>query len=112
MDLSVASRDSARWALHMAEQLQRWREEVVSYHSRFAVVLFRNTPSPVWNPLRAALAEARVEPVWDLWPVLSAGDGWRGLVQDSLRDWRPNERAHRLVASQVADFLFRSGLLR
>lgn len=96
----------------IARELRQLAARVQADGGRPVVVVFRNTPSMIWERTLAALAPLVADgvPVFDLWPSLVAQGRWEALVDPSPLQL-PNEVAHGVAADAIADFLRARGLL-
>ena len=89
------------------------RRVVEARGSRLVVIIGRNNRIPEWDLLIDAIhrtVDSVTVPVLDVWGALKA-EPWRDIAVLPDVDGHPNERAHAIIAEELARFLEENGLL-
>jgi hypothetical protein len=93
--------------------LQGLRNAAEARGSRLAVIIGRNNPRGEWDALIDAVyrsVDTLALPVLDVWGRLRT-EPWREITVVPGSDGHPNERAHAIIAGEIARFLDEKGLL-
>ena len=115
LDTTLANRRVRRHDYSSAMRaLVGLRRGVEARGSRLVVVIGRNSGVPEWDLLIDAVhrtVDTLTLPVLDVWGSLKA-EPWREIAVLPDVDGHPNERAHAIIAREIARFLDEKNLLR